>query len=58
MKIYQVAKHMGWELDYVLDMPIEAFNQVYELMVEEAREERMAIERERLKGSASSATLR
>lgn len=57
-KIWQVCKYMGWDLDYVLDMPIEAFNQVYDFMVEEMREERMAIERERLRYTMPSRTLR
>ena len=57
-KIWQVCKYMGWDLDYVLDMPIEAFNQVYDFMVEEMREERMAIERERLKSISKVSTLR
>jgi len=59
LKVYTVCWKMGWTLDYVLNMNLEQFNQVYDIIDEIAREERKQIEAGRFAGSlGTSRTLR
>jgi len=58
LKVYAVCQKMGWTLDYVLEMNLEQFNQIYEMMEEVAREEQRIAETERLKATLGRTTLR
>jgi hypothetical protein len=48
-KIFAICQRMGWDLDRVLDMNIEQFNEVYEIIDEINREEKMQAEAARLR---------
>ena len=51
LKVYTVCWKMGWTLDYVLNMNLEQFNQIYDIIDEIAREERKQAETGKLIGS-------